>query len=149
MPTPKELAIREVERTTDAFFRDIKSFPLSRWRESPGGNANDLFGVLKHLLECEGWWLINIGVPREQWPSLRGPDSCGSAEEMIEAYRQARDHLLGVLRGQPEEFFETRPETCEYGDFLQSGAELCFYMAQHDYYHNGQIQMLEMALQSA
>lgn len=148
MSTPKELAIREVERTTDALFRDIDSFPLDRWREPAVGKANDLFGVLEHLLDCEPWWLINIGVPKEEWPPLREPDSFGSAQEMIDAYRGTRDHLLGLLREKPDEFFETRPETCEYGDFLQSGAELCFYMAEHDYYHNGQIQMLEMALQS-
>ena len=68
---------------------------------------------------------------------------------MVEAYRKAREHLLGLLRAKPDEFFETRVPTSEYGDFLQSGAELCFYLAQHDYYHNGQIQMLEMALRPA
>jgi hypothetical protein len=34
--------------------------------------------------------------------------------------------------------------TCEYGG-LKSGAELCLYIGEHDFYHAGQIWMLEMA----
>lgn len=145
MPTPKELAIRALKRTTDALFRDLKDFPLERWREKPGGDANDLFGILLHLIQCEPWWLDNIGIPEAERPSLPKPGEYQSAEQMMETLRDARRHLRGILEERPDTFFEEPVPTCKYGH-LHSGAELFLYAAEHDFYHVGQINMLEMAL---
>jgi uncharacterized damage-inducible protein DinB len=145
MPTPKELALRALKRTTDAIVHDVRQFPLDRWRESPGGEANDLFGILLHLIECEPWWLDNIGIPENERPPLPKPEEYGSAEDMLQTFRKARKHLLSVLGDRPDGFFENPVPTCKYGR-LHSGAELFLYAAEHDFYHVGQINMLQMAL---
>ncbi len=145
MPTPKELAIRALRRTTDAIARDARQFPLNRWRESPGGEANDLFGILLHLIQCGPWWLENIGVPEAERPALPERHEYQSAEQMLETFRKGRDHLLGILEQRPDEFFDNPVPACKYGH-LHSGAELFLYAAEHDFYHVGQINMLQMAL---
>jgi uncharacterized damage-inducible protein DinB len=145
VPTPKELALRALNRTGDVLFRDLSSFPLDRWREKPGGQANDLFGILLHLIQCEPWWLDNIGILEGERPPLPKPEEYGSAEEMVETLRKARGHRLELLEDRPEGFFEDPVPTCKYGH-LHSGAELFLYAAEHDFYHVGQINMLQMAL---
>lgn len=145
MPTPKQLAIRALRRTTDAIVHDVRQFPLDRWHESPGGEANDLFGVLLHLIQCGPWWLLNIGMPGADRTPLPGRDEYQSAEQMLETFRKGRDHLLGILEERPDEFFENPVPDCHYGH-LHSGTELFLYAAEHDFYHVGQINMLQMAL---
>jgi uncharacterized damage-inducible protein DinB len=145
VPTPKELAIRALRRTTDAIARDVDQFPLDRWRESPGGQVNDLLGILLHLIQCGPWWLENIGIPEAERPPLTGRDEYQSVEQTLETFRKGREHLLGILEERPDEFFESPVPDCHY-DHLHSGAELFLYAAEHDFYHVGQINMLQMAL---
>jgi uncharacterized damage-inducible protein DinB len=145
MPTPKELALRALRRTTDNFHGVMEEFPLDRWRESPGGEANDLFGILTHLIECERWWRMNIGVPEDERPAMPTAEERESAEQVVEVFRRAREGLIQLLSDRPDEFFEQPVPECHYGN-LHSGAELFLYAAEHDFWHLGQIKMLEMAL---
>jgi len=148
MPTAKDLALRALQRTTKVL-RDVTGrFPLDRWRESPGGQANSLFGVLDHLVWCEDWWLANIGAEERFSETARRERvaACASAEEMLELVWSGRRLLMRTLRKQPDTFWENPVPTSHYGNRFQSGAELCCYMAEHDFWHAGQIEMLRMAL---
>lgn len=144
MPTPKQLVINALTRTTREVIKDSANVPAGRWQDVPAGRAKSLREVLKHLIECEGWWLVNIGVPREERPPLPDLSPVQSPEEMVGLFRAAREHLMGVVRGLPESFFDNRVPTSDYED-LETGADLLLYTAEHDYYHDGQIQMLELA----
>jgi len=136
-----------VERTSAQFAGALRGFPRARWRDSPAGQANSLAGILQHLLDCEPWWSVNIGVPVGERPARVEVSRCQSVAAAMRAFGAARNGLLSRLRELPDSFFETRPATCHYGG-LQSGAELCLYIAEHDFYHQGQIAMLGMALTS-
>ncbi len=146
MPTPKTLALRALERTTDCFREAIADFPLELWRRSPGGQANSLLGILEHLIWCEDWWRLNIGSSeREDEATIRSKiDACQSAGDLVDYFISARGRLLEMIAELPDEFFGSPVPTCEYGN-LKSGAELCFYIGEHDFYHSGQVRMLEMA----
>ena len=148
MPTAKELALRALRRTTRQLRHVTRGFPLERWRESPGGEANSLFGVLEHLVSCEDWWLHNIGEqPRLDAAARRRQiAACASAQEMLELLWSARRRLMRLLRQRPDASYERPVPTSRYGSRLQSGAELCCYIGEHDFYHAGQIAMLAMAL---
>ena len=144
MPTPKQLVLNALERTTDGILRDVAQVPADRWRDSPAGRAKSLCDVLGHLIECEDWWLISLGVPAAERPPVPGLGEVGSAEQAAALFSAARRHLLDLLSGLADSFFENAVPTCEYGG-LQTGADLLLYTAGHDFYHDGQIQMLELA----
>jgi len=143
-PTPKELAIRAIGRTTDAVFRDADRVPRKRWEEPAAPGAGSLRTVLTHLIFCEDWWLISISIPEGERPPVPDLAKIRSAKKMLDVLRAAREHLLEVLRGLPNTFFERPVPTCQYGD-LKTGADLMLYAAEHDYYHVGQINTLTMA----
>jgi len=144
---PKSLALRALERTTKCLWESFASFPKRRWRESPGGRANSFQGVLTHLYWCEDWWRLNIGStePDDEEIIRQQLEACSSARELIALFNRRRRRLLRILAAQPEGFFDDPVPTCHHGG-LRTGAELCLYMGEHDFYHAGQIQMLEMAL---
>ena len=143
MATPKVLALRAIVRTTDHFTRALRGFPSDRWRDAPGGEAKSLLDILQHLADCEPWWLLNIGVPEEERPPEPDLRACESADEALRLFRQARRRLRAILAKKPDEFFEQRFPSRYYGR-LHSGAELCLYIAEHDFYHTGQIETLKM-----
>ncbi len=136
--------MRAIERTTRWFEDVIKDFPVHRWRESPGGEANDFRGVMIHLINSIDWFLRNLAVPEEIRPAPPNPEACQSGQELVEMFRTARAKQLDVLRSLPEEQFDQPSPECKYP--FNSGAELILYSAEHDFWHIGQIQMLKMAL---
>ena len=146
MPTPKELALRALERTTGCLRESFSTFPADHWRDAPGGQANSLLGVLGHLCGVEQWWRQNLGCDdRSDWRTAEEQAmASASLSEVLAQFSSARDGLLAFLAERPDSFFGSPVPTCEYGN-LQTGAELCLYMGEHDFYHAGQIQMLEMA----
>lgn len=144
MLTPKELALKALRRTTDVILHSAAGVPADRWREGPVGCANCLCEVLEHLVKCEDWWLINVGVPVGERPPVPDASQAASAAEAAALFAAARRHLIDHLSSLPEGFFEAAVPACRYELFC-SGAELVHYMAEHDSYHDGQIQMLEMA----
>lgn len=144
MPTAKELALGALRRTSEQFDRIMEDFPVDRWQESPKGFANPLRGVLEHLVDVEGWWLINIGEPESGACDPGDPRSVASANELAEMLRAARTALLELLDANPDGFFNNPLPTCRY-PHLTTGADLCVYMSQHDFYHYGQVEMLKMA----
>ena len=144
MTTPKQLVLNALERTTRDIVRDAARVPADRWRDSPAGSANSLCEVLGHLIECEDWWLINLGVPDAERPPVPSLEGVESGEAAAALFSAARQHLLDHLSGLPDSFFENRVPACQYGG-MATGADLLLYTAEHDFYHDGQIQMLEMA----
>ncbi len=146
MATPKELALRALARTTECLRESFAAFPKRRWRESPRGQASSLVEVLEHLYRCEYWWRGNLGLERGEthWPALPTLPKCRSVAQAVRHFDEARDGMLTLLAGKPDEFFENPVPTCRYGGLL-TGAELCLYLGEHDFYHAGQIRMLEMA----
>jgi len=150
MPTAKELALRALERTTGCLRESFAAFPADHWRDAPQGRANSLLGVLGHLCGVEQWWRQNLGYEdRSDWRTAEGQArASASLPEVLAQFNAARDGLLGWLAGRPDSLFESPVPTCEYGN-LRTGAELCLYMGEHDFYHAGQIQMLEMAFSEA
>ena len=148
MPTHKQFVLNALTRTGDAIVEDTANVSAERWEEVPAGCCSSLREVLQHLIECEDWWLGNIGVPREERPPQPDLAAVASAEEMAGVFTAARRHLLGVVEALPESFFEHPAPACRYGS-LRSGADLLHYAAEHTFYHDGQIQMLEMAFTPA
>ncbi len=144
MPTSRQLVVSALRRTGDAVPEDASRVPPDRWEDAPAGGMRSLRQVLQHLIECEDWWLQNMGVPESERPSAPDLASMESAATMAGVFASARSHLVRVVEDLPEEWFHRRPPACEYGD-LQTGADLLHYAAEHTYYHDGQIQMLEMA----
>jgi len=144
MPTHRQAVINSLTRTGRVVLHSAADVPPDRWQDSPGGHANSLREVLQHLIECENWWLENIGVPQEERPPQPDFAALRSAEEMAQVFGAARRHLLGVVERLPDSFFEEPVPACRYGS-LNTGADLLHYAAEHTNYHDGQIQMLEMA----
>jgi len=146
MPTPRELALRALDRTTRCLRESFDAFPQDRWRESPRGQANSLREVLGHLCGVEQWWRENLGwEDRSDWSTAEQQALAAEAlDHVLAQFTAAREGLLRFLTERPDSFFESPLPSCRYGG-LQTGAELCLYMGEHDFYHAGQIQMLEMA----
>jgi uncharacterized damage-inducible protein DinB len=146
MPTPKELSLRALQRTSKCLRESFAAFPAEHWRESPRGQANSLREVLGHLCGVEHWWRENLGwSDRSDWGTAQGEAlAAATLAEVLEQFDAARDGLLQFLAEQPDAFFENPVPACQYGG-LQTGADLCLYMGEHDFYHAGQVQMLEMA----
>lgn len=143
-PTVKELVIRALEHTTDDLMSHANGVPRRRWEEPAAPGAGSLRTILTHLILCEDWWLINIGVPENERPPVPNLAVVNSAKKMLDLLRAAREHLLEVLRGLPNGFYERPVPTCHYGG-MRTGADLILYASQHDYYHLGQLCTLAMA----
>lgn len=147
MSTVKQLVINALTRTGDPIVHDAPEVPPDRWQESPAGQAKSLRQVLEHLIQCEDWWLINLGVPEQERPPVPDLTRPTSAREMAGLFRAAREHLIGVVHDLPDGFFDNPVPACHYGG-LRTGADLLLYAAEHTFYHDGQIQMLELAFRS-
>jgi len=141
---PKQLTVRALARTGRSLVRAAGRVPADRWQDSPCGRARSLRVILRHLIDCEWWWLANLGIPAADRPRKPPLSRCESAREMITIFRDARKHLLSVLEALPAGFFEMPVPTSKYPQFT-TGAELMLYASQHDFYHLGQINALEMA----
>jgi uncharacterized damage-inducible protein DinB len=100
--------------------------------------------VLQHLIDCEWWWLANLGIPLGERPPKPSARRHKSAQGMVTVFRDAREHLVAVLEALPDTFFEQPVSTSHYPQF-RNGAELMLYASQHDFYHLGQINTLELA----
>jgi len=144
--TPKLLAVRALTRTGRCLVRAVGRVPAERWEDSPRGKARSLRLILRHLVDCEWWWLENLGIPPDERPAKPRLGKCQSAKEMVAVFREARKHLLCVLEALPESFFGTPVPTSRYPN-LRTGAELMLYASQHDFYHLGQINTLELAFE--
>jgi uncharacterized damage-inducible protein DinB len=144
MVTPKALALQALRHTTTALTRCLAQFPKDHWQDSAGGAAKSAEAVLAHVLQAERFWRLNIGVPvapGEVPPRRRGRGD--SPADQIERFRQLRRRLNEILEASPDAFFENPVPTCRYPQYA-TGAALCLYIARHDYYHDGQLRMLEM-----
>ncbi|MBD3174938.1 MAG: DUF664 domain-containing protein [Armatimonadia bacterium] len=140
--TAKQLALRTLNRTTDYLKEHFDRVPPERLDDSPGGSAPSLRWVIQHLIDCEGWWLVNFGAEPPKPPfAAREPEDADAAA-LWAVFAEARQHVLGVLEGLDDEFFETHPESAHY-DPTWTGAELCFYIGEHDFHHAGEMAMLE------
>jgi uncharacterized damage-inducible protein DinB len=146
MPTPKELSLRALERTTKCLRESFEAFPSESWQEAPRSGTSSFADVLSHLYGVEHWWRLNIGCEDREDDATIGQRLavCASADDLVALFDHARDGLLSLLAEKPDAFFENPVPTCHYGG-LKTGADLCLYMGEHDFYHAGQVQMLEMA----
>lgn len=147
MLSHKQSVINALARTGSGVVYDASAIPPDRWEVFPAGCMSSLREVLQHLIACENWWLENIGVPegeRFPCPELAAVES---AEGMTGIFAAARQHLLKAVEGLPDSFFDNPAPACRYDD-LGTGADLLHYAAEHTFYHDGQIQMLETAFMS-
>jgi uncharacterized damage-inducible protein DinB len=142
--TAKALAVRALDRTGKCIVRAAGRVPAERWQDSPGGKARSLRVVLRHLTDCEWWWLVNLGIPLAERPRKPPLGRCESPKELTAVFRQARKHLLTVLEALPDSAFD-EPSPAGHYPQLTSLAELMLYASQHDFYHLGQINTLELA----
>jgi uncharacterized damage-inducible protein DinB len=144
MPPTRQLVVNALRRTGDAIAEDVPRVPADRWEAFPAGCMSSLREVLQHLIECEDWWLENIGVEPADRLAPTDFAALGTASDMAAAFTAARAHLIGIVESLPEEWFHAPSPACRYGD-LTTGGDLLLYAAEHTFYHDGQIQMLETA----